>query len=149
MSNLEDRLLNSSTGEHRLHPDEQRRYLGTYAERVALTILVEDARNDQVTQHFPSILEELNHHYQPLKVKISPTLSDRLQLVYMKTSKNLGIPSCIVEELKSQTPFGIVVFSDHPINVEKQDIHERYPELFESPIKTNDEKIPFWKKLFH
>ena len=44
MSELENKVLHAAAGEKRLNPDEQRLYFGTFAERVVLSIPVEDSR---------------------------------------------------------------------------------------------------------
>lgn len=43
----------------RLNPDELRQYFGTYAERVVLAVLLEDAEKKIVIEHFPLILKKL------------------------------------------------------------------------------------------
>ena len=43
MTSLEDKVFQCASGEKRLNPDELRQYFGTYAERVVLAVLLEDA----------------------------------------------------------------------------------------------------------
>ena len=43
MTSLENKVLQCASGEKRLNPDELRQYFGTYAERVVLAVLLENA----------------------------------------------------------------------------------------------------------
>ena len=54
MTSLEDKVFQCASGEKRLNPDELRQYFGTYAERVVLAVLLENAENKIVIDHFPT-----------------------------------------------------------------------------------------------
>ena len=56
MTSLENKVLQCASGEKRLNPDELRQYFGTYAERVVLAVLLENAEKKTVIDHFPQIL---------------------------------------------------------------------------------------------
>lgn len=148
METIEKRLLSSANGEHRCNPDEQKSLLGTYAERVVLTILSEDAKNECILQHFSEILSRLTASYDAIHVKISPALSNHLQMSYMKISKEQNIPVSIVAELNAKTPFGIVIFSDQVVNLENTDIHSIFPDLCQPPKAKEIQKKSLWKRLF-
>ena len=45
--NLQEHLNNGLYGTPQLHPDEQRKYLGTFRERVSLTITFKEFSNNQ------------------------------------------------------------------------------------------------------
>ena len=55
MSELENKVLHAAAGEKRLNPDEQRLYFGTFAERVVLSIPVEDSRLKATKGRFKGI----------------------------------------------------------------------------------------------
>lgn len=57
MTSLENKVLQCASGEKRLNPDELRQYFGTYAERVVLAVLLENAEKKTVIDHFPQILK--------------------------------------------------------------------------------------------
>lgn len=98
MADLESKVLQAATGEKRLNPDEQRLYFGTFAERVVLSIPLEDSRLEDVQKRFSDILKELNGKYDTLSVKISPKLSVSNQVFYMKIAQELGNQATIVDE---------------------------------------------------
>ena len=52
MTSLEKKVLQCASGEKRLKPDELRHYFGTYAERVVLAILLENAEKKTVMKEF-------------------------------------------------------------------------------------------------
>ncbi len=126
MADLESKVLQAATGEKRLNPDEQRLYFGTFAERVVLSIPLED---------------------DTLSVKISPKLSVSNQVFYMKIAQELGNQATIVDEKNAQSPYGIIVHSNQAENVDTPLLSEQFPtqqkETKEAPAKKG-----FLSKLF-
>ena len=98
MSDLESKVLHAAAGENRLNPDEQRRYFGTFAERVVLSIPLDDSRLEDTKERFEDILKHLASDYDTLFVKISPKLAVADQCYYMKIAQNLEIQATIVDE---------------------------------------------------
>ena len=137
MTSLEDKVFQCASGEKRLNPDELRQYFGTYAERVVLAVLLEDAEKKIVIEHFPLILKKLLAVYPNLSLKLSPNLSDQTQFTY------------IVDEAKAHSPYGIVVHSDKAENLDKILFSELYPDIL-APKQTEQivEKRGFFTKLF-
>ncbi|MBM7643296.1 DUF1694 domain-containing protein [Streptococcus loxodontisalivarius] len=149
MSDLNQRLMESANGGRKINPDELRHFLGTYAERVLLTVSAQDARTEIVKENFQDILNDLKEKYTPVKVKLSPALSDSLQMTYLKLTKDQELTCTIVEEMVSHVDFGIMVFTDHAVNIEDTDIHTLYPDIFkQEKTETKSEKKGFWSKLF-
>ncbi|MGC4388149.1 DUF1694 domain-containing protein, partial [Streptococcus suis] len=52
MTDLDKQILQKATGETRLNPDEQRRYFGTFRERVVLTIALQEAQTEGIQKTF-------------------------------------------------------------------------------------------------
>lgn len=101
MTSLENKVLQCASGEKRLNPDELRQYFGTYAERVVLAVLLENAEKKTVIDHFPQILKDLQAVYPNLSLKLSPKLADQIQFTYIKTAQALNISATIVDEAKA------------------------------------------------
>ena len=135
MTSLEDKVFQCASGEKRLNPDELRQYFGTYAERVVLAVLLEDAEKKIVIEHFPLILKKLLAVYPNLSLKLSP--------------QTLNISATIVDEAKAHSPYGIVVHSDKAENLDKILFSELYPDIL-APKQTEQivEKRGFFTKLF-
>lgn len=147
MADLESKVLQAATGEKRLNPDEQRLYFGTFAERVVLSIPLEDSRLEDVQKRFSDILKELNGKYDTLSVKISPKLSVSNQVFYMKIAQEQNIQATIVDEKNAQSPYGIIVHSTKAENVANPLLSEQFPATAEKPKEAP--KKGFWSKLFN
>ena len=139
MTSLEKKVLQCASGEKRLKPDELRHYFGTYAERVVLAILLENAEKKTVMEEFPKILKDLSSAYPHLSLKLSPNLADQTQFTYIK----------IVDEAKAHSPYGIIVHSDKAENLDKVLFSEIHPDIL-APQKTEQAitKKRFFAKLF-
>ena len=136
MTSLEDKVFQCASGEKRLNPDELRQYFGTYAERVVLAVLLEDAEQKIVIEHFPLILKKLLAVYPNLSLKLSPNLSDQTQFTYIRGAQTLNISATIVDEAKAHSPYGIVVHSDKAENLDKILFSELYPDIL-APKQTD------------
>lgn len=149
MTSLEKKVLQCASGEKRLKPDELRHYFGTYAERVVLAILLENAEKKTVMGEFPKILKDLSSAYPYLSLKLSPNLADQTQFTYIKTAQALNISATIVDEAKAHSPYGIIVHSDKAENLDKVLFSEIHPDIL-APQKTEQTvtKKGFFAKLF-
>lgn len=150
METMDKKVMQAASGEKRFNPDEQRKYFGTFAERVVVSILFEDARQDKLIKAFESILADQKDKYDSITVKVSSKLPLAVQMSYMKAAQKLYITATIIDESKSNSPFGIIVHTDHAENLAKTDVKQLYPQYFENELlQTSTEKKSFWKKLFH
>ncbi|EMB65151.1 hypothetical protein SMU26_07131 [Streptococcus mutans 3SN1] len=149
MTDLDKKILESAHGEHRLNPDEQRKYFGTFAERLVLSILLADAENQAILANFDQVLQDLKTKYDSLSLKISPKLSLTNQMLYMKKTQEAGLIATIVAEDKSDSPFGLLVHTDKTENIDNPDIKALYPQLFTNGKETGQpHKKTFWQKWF-
>ena len=149
MTSLEKKVLQCASGEKRLNPDELRHYFGTYAERVVLAILLENAEKKAVIEEFPKILKDLSLTYPHLSLKLSPNLADQTQFTYIKSAQALNISATIVDEAKAHSPYGVIVHSDNAENLDKVLLSEIHPDIL-APQKTEQAvtKKGFFAKLF-
>ncbi|MGT2959622.1 YueI family protein [Streptococcus caballi] len=147
---IDKKVMQATSGEKRFNPDEQRKYFGTFAERVVLSILFEDAQQANLIKNFESILAEQKDKYDTVILKISSKLSLTAQMSYMKVAQKLDITATIIDESKADSPFGIIVHTDLAENLEETNVKQLYPQYFEGKLlQTSTEKKSFWKKLFH
>ena len=98
-------------GGAKLNPDEQRRYLGTFEERVLGYADIDTANSPQLEKGFLSILENLQEKAEPLFVKISPKIEFDKQVFYLKEAKETNSQATIVSEEHTSSPFGLIVHS--------------------------------------
>ncbi|MDD6384431.1 MAG: YueI family protein [Streptococcus hyointestinalis] len=148
MTDLDKQILQKATGETRLNPDEQRRYFGTFRERVVLTIALQEAQTEGIQKTFSQALERLLQTFSPLSVKISPKLSTETQIFYMKKAQDKGCSATIVDETAANSPFGIIVHTNKAENIESTDFAVQFPDLLEAKPTPHPQKESFFKKLF-
>lgn len=146
MDSLDQKIVKSAHGEYRLDPDQQRYYLGTFAERVLLTIPLEGIENDIAKLEFERLLPSLVEQYSPLSLKLSSELESDYQMAYMKLASKKNIPTTIVDEISAQSPFAIVLHTDHAVNLDETSIASSLSQ----PKNTEDtkQKSSFWQQLF-
>ena len=148
MSDLENRLDRASSGEYRLNPDEQRRYLNTFRERVLLAITLPDAKNVLLKAQFDHILKTYDNQSDPIFVKLSGSLPDDLSGFYLKAATNHHFEGQILEE-ETTDAYGIIIHTDHAIDLAKIDLADTIPDinLTEVPTQAKQKKSLF-SKLF-
>lgn len=146
MDKLEKKLMTAASGETRLNPDEMRHYLGTFRERVLLTVDKNMGNRDDVQAAFPQILEDLKAKYGAIKIKSCPNLCQSNQILYMKMAQQAGVSYTNVNE-KTDNPFDLIVHTDTAVNHEETDIFKVYPSYFEKEKTDSTKKEGFWKKL--
>ncbi|MGT2929638.1 DUF1694 domain-containing protein [Streptococcus dentasini] len=147
MDNLEKKLRTAASGETRINPDEMRQYLGTFRERILLTVDKNMGNRDDVKTAFPKILASLKSQYSTVKVKSCPNLTQSNQLLYMKMAQEAGVSFTNVNE-KGIHPFDLIVHTDKAVNQEETDIFKVFSSYFETKQAAPDASKGFWKRLF-
>lgn len=147
MTDLLKQLLEKAHGGPKLNPDEQRRYLGTFEERVLGYADVEIANSLQLQKGFLTILENFQEKTETLFVKISPTIEFDKQVFYLKEAKKTNSQATIVSEDHASSPLGLVIHSNEPVQVDEKDLRLAFPNLWEEK-KTETPKKSIWKKWF-
>ena len=151
MTDLSKQLLEKAHGGPKLNPDEQRRYLGTFEERVLGYADISTANSPELEHGFFSILEGFQEKVEELFVKISPNIEFDKQVFYLKQAKESNCQATIVSDDHITSPFGLVIHSDRPVTVEEKDLSKQFADVLHpadskpSPLK----KTSLWKKMFH
>lgn len=148
MNDLNQTILQKASGENRLKPDEQRLYMGTFRERVLLVLSFDEAVSSSIQQQFATICQTLKGEYSTLTLKISPKLSDTLQISYMKQAQEKQINVSIIDEKIATSPFALLFHTDYAVNLEQILLVERFPQFLELETPKPPEKKGFWQKLF-
>ncbi len=85
-----------------------------------------------------------------MTVKISPEITSQYQIFYLKIAKDLGCKATIVSSNYKNSPFGLVIHSDYPVEIAEKEIASQFSEFFQTDsTKKVEKKSSFWKKLFH
>ena len=94
------------------------------------------------------MLSKIVENYQPVLVKISPEVESSNQIFYLKISKDLSCEATIVSSDCQTSPFGLIIHSDHLVQVDDKDMFQQFASLFQPTEKPTKEKRTIWKKWF-
>ena len=146
MTDISKQILEKAHGGLKLNPDEQRRFLGTFEERVLGYAELATANEDKFQKAFLTILETFKKETEPLFVKISPQVEFDKQVYYLKNAKDSDCQATIVSEDHNSSPFGLVIHSDAPVQTSEKDLRKAFSDLWQE----KETKVPtsLWKKWF-
>lgn len=146
MTDVSKQLLEKANGGLKLNPDEQRRFLGTFEERVLGYAELATANDDIFQKGFLTILETFKKETEPLFVKISPQVVFEKQVYYLKQAKDADCQATIVSENHNSSPFGLVIHSDVPVQTSEKDLRKAFSDLWQE--KETKAPTSLWKKWF-
>lgn len=146
MTDVSKQILEKAHGGLKLNPDEQRRFLGTFEERVLGYAELAAANDDKFQKAFLTILETLKKETEPLFVKISPQVEFEKQVYYLKNAKDSDCQATIVSEDHNSSPFGLVIHSDVPVQTSEKDLRKAFSDLWQE--KETNAPTSLWKKWF-
>ena len=146
MTDVSKQILEKAHGGLKLNPDEQRRFLGTFEERVLGYAELSTANDDKFQKGFLTILETFKKETEPLFVKISPQVVFEKQVYYLKQAKDADCQATIVSEDHNSSPFGLIIHSDAPVQINEKDLKKAFPDLWQE--KETKAPTSFWKKWF-
>ncbi len=146
MTDVSKQILEKANGGLKLNPDEQRRFLGTFEERVLGYAELSTANDDKFQKGFLTILECLKKETEPLFVKISPQVEFDKQVFYLKHAKDSDCQATIVSEDHNSSPFGLVIHSDVPVQTSEKDLRKAFSDLWQE--KETKAPTSLWKKWF-
>ena len=146
MTDVSKQILEKAHGGLKLNPDEQRRFLGTFEERVLGYAELATANDDKLQKGFLTILETFKKETEPLFVKISPQVEFDKQVFYLKHAKDDNCQATIVSEDHNSSPFGLVIHSDVPVQTSEKDLRKAFSDLWQE--KETKAPTSLWKKWF-
>ncbi|MCP8993421.1 DUF1694 domain-containing protein [Streptococcus sp. CF9-1] len=146
MTDVSKQILEKAHGVLKLNPDEQRRFLGTFEERVLGYAELATANDDKFQKGFLTILETFKKETEPLFVKISPQVEFDKQVYYLKNAKDSDCQATIVSEDHNSSPFGLVIHSDVPVQTSEKDLRKAFSDLWQE--KETKAPTSLWKKWF-
>lgn len=146
MTDVSKQILEKAHGGLKLNPDEQRRFLGTFEERVLGYAELATANDDKFQKGFLTILETFKKETEPLFVKISPQVVFEKQVYYLKQAKDADCQATIVSEDHNSSPFGLVIHSDVPVQTSEKDLRKAFSDLWQE--KETNAPTSLWKKWF-
>lgn len=145
---VNERLKNEIYGQPKIKPDEQRRYMGTFRERVWLTISIQEIQEHDWTAAFQ---KELQKHLDCLVI-INGNIDDRYTSKYLTLANQLQVDFTIKTgaEIKTGADNLAIVLTDHKaVFANPVDIAKLYGQQNQSPEKASEKHDSFLKHLFH
>ena len=146
MTDISKQILEKANGGLKLNPDEQRRFLGTFEERVLGYAELATANDVKFQKAFLTILETFKKETEPLFVKISTQVVFDKQVYYLKQAKDADCQATIVSEDHNSSPFGLVIHSDVPVQTSEKDLRKAFSDLWQE--KETKAPTSLWKKWF-
>ncbi|UQS86817.1 YueI family protein [Nicoliella spurrieriana] len=149
-NDVNSRLEQSTVGTPKINPDEQRKYLGTFRERVSLAIMIQDLGTPQAQQ---ALETEIKAHpdYQLL---VNGQVGQDQIGPFMKLASQNNVKFTIRTDsfyFTNPDSYGVVYAAASAINVSPVELHQKYPNLFQNDGSSaaNPEKPSFMDKLKH
>ncbi|CAM3027255.1 YueI family protein [Lactiplantibacillus plajomi] len=120
-----DRIQTAMHGTPKLHPDEQRKYLGTFRERVEVAVTVYQLKR----AHYVDELKRAFAEHPEDKLYINGNLDQDFIGPYIKAASQAGIQFTIKTDDIYRTDdenYALVLTADHAVNRDVIDIQKRY-----------------------
>ncbi|UQS85165.1 YueI family protein [Apilactobacillus apisilvae] len=124
--NVNDRLEQSSMGgTPKVNPDEQRKYLGTFRERVSFAIKIKDLKN-------PDAIKDLNKEFNnnnSYQLILNGNLEHDMISPFIKLASKNNIKFVVKTDSFYKTEpenYGVVYANKQSINVNKIDFENKY-----------------------
>ncbi len=142
------RLSNAIYGTPKINPDEQRHYLGTFRERVALTMTVQQLKSDQYLDAFGKDLSQRDEVNDT--VLINGNLEQDVLSPYIRMATMHAVSFTIKNDPQYKTgddDLALVITAKTAIDMNPVDVAKKYPDQ----SQTNNQNTPAAKKpnLWH
>lgn len=145
--NLEDYLNQGVYGKKEINPEEKRKFLGTFRERVVVALTVSQLYKPKVYAE----VEQAMKGNRGAKLLLNGSVDYQFLSKYVKIANDYQIPFTIVENKEHDTEVGLVLAYDYAVDKENifvADEHEMDPkEEAESKDESSGVK-GFFKSLF-
>lgn len=140
---LQKHLDSGRYGSPKLHPDEQRAYLGTFRERCYLKMTIPQMKDSTWSTIFFDHITD----YKEASCLINDQVPQSVQALYIKQLTDKSIPFRIVsyEGALNEDTVGLLVVTDHAVDEPIIAIDQKYEPKSTTPIP---KKQSFWKKWF-
>ncbi|WP_373841793.1 DUF1694 domain-containing protein [Limosilactobacillus sp.] len=149
-SATQQRIDNAIYGPPKVKPDEQRKYLGTFRERVCLTINVHELRSQNWQN---ALIAELKRGIGNLVFLNGNLPHEEIHPYLLATNQNGGIFTMKTEpEFKTEPDsLAVVVAAKKAVYQSPVDVAKRYPQMIAKQPTTNNsqDKHGFFYHLFH
>lgn len=146
---VQDYLEKGMYGTPQIKPDEKRKYLGTYRERVVLALTMDDIAKTS----YPSGCLSKFKEFPKGQVLLNANLTPQQQNKMMQLAQKAGVSFRLVETDTSTTDIGLVYALDYAVDLDDislpsgRVLDDTKKKETPTPPQTNN-KMSFLKKLF-
>lgn len=126
-------------GPKETNPDEKRRFLGTYRERVVLALTKKQVMGKGTYQE---VEEVLKNHADTVMI-VNGKLGYTALSPYTKMAAHYGVHAKRVTNMDQKTDIGLVLAKEYAVNKEIIFLEEQNEKQYRK-----EEKKPWWKKIF-
>lgn len=147
-SDVNDRLKQEIYGQPKIKPDEQRRYMGTFRERVWLTISITEIKQ----QDWMTIFKETLQKHPDSLVIINGNIDDRYTSKYLTAANQLNVDFTIKTgaEIKTKPDsLAVVVTAHEAVFANPVDVAKLSHQPVKSEAQPKEKHESFFKHLFH
>ncbi|WP_208585979.1 YueI family protein [Gracilibacillus suaedae] len=134
---IDDYLQEGIYGAKEINPDEKRKYLGTYRERVVLALSKSQVRGKKGL----SELEGQIHHFPDTTLLMNNNMSIRFFKPYRELAEKLDISHTYVSNREADSDYGLILAAKTA--VDKEDIVLTEAEQTEKETETKS----WWQRL--
>lgn len=148
-SYMEQRIDNAIYGTPKIKPDEQRKYLGTFRERVCLTISVAELQE----RDWSSLVAQELSRGIGTQVFLNGNLPHDELHNYIKAATDANANFTLKTDPEFRTnpdSLTVVVAAKKAVYQSPVDVKKRYPDTQEQPANTTDQvkKTSLWSRIF-
>ncbi|WP_157842996.1 YueI family protein [Bacillus sp. FJAT-44742] len=136
---VNDYIQEGIHGSRRVNPDEQRRFLGTFRERVLIALTKEQVMKKGT---YPEV-EEMIKKYPDAHLLVNGLIGHKAVSEYTRLASENGIHAQRVTDHDSNTDIGLLLASDIAVDNEEIFIEDEKSEEQET-----DKKPSFFQRLF-
>ena len=136
-SDVEQRIQNGIYGTPKIKPDEQRRYMSTFRERVRLTVSIAEIKQHDWTG---AVRQELAAHPDCLLI-INGNIDDELTHPYLSLANSMNVSFTFKtgQDIKTNDDsLALVLTDDKPVYEHPVDVSQKYPQA----DKDHDDSTP-------
>ena len=123
------------------------RYLGTFEERVLGYADIDTANSPQLEKGFLSHFRKPSGKSRTTICEDFTKISNLTSKFLLKRSKETDSQATIVSEEHTSSPFGLIIHSNAPVQVEEKNLRLAFAKLWEVK-KEEPSKTSLWKKWF-
>ncbi|MDN6640641.1 MAG: YueI family protein [Tetragenococcus sp.] len=143
---LQNHLDKGMYGTPSVNPDEQRKFLGTFRERVYIRMTIQQMKQDSNKKKLEKHLSD----YPEASVLINGNVNQTLQTSYIQIVMNANLKFTVVDtDLNENDDSGLLVVSDKAVNEDTIDIVEKFSDDKTQESQNTSEKKGLWHNLFH